>query len=205
MEKQRILLIDMDIISYRAAAVSEVRTIEVLHKASGKSKNFKTRTEFKKFLKDNNIEYSPEFYEIQDVQQAKPVSHALQIVKSQVNKLKSELEATDVYGFIGKGGTNFRLNLELPKLIEQRQKLALDLEKATEEANSKSKSSKSDQPSNKDATDALIRQYNLQQELTALDSEKLRTQIELAKSQSDYNRQLELTNQLTQNEEKHIS
>lgn len=115
---KRIALFDMDIIAYRAAAVVEKRTIEVEHIASGKSKPFDNRTAFKTFLKKQGKEYAPEAYNIKEVQNAQPVSHALQIVKSQVNKIKDQVNAEDVYGFIGKGSTNFRLNLELPKLYK---------------------------------------------------------------------------------------
>lgn len=116
--KKRIALFDADIIAYRAAAVSEKRTIEVTHLASGKSKSFTNRTEFKTLLKKQGKDYNASHYSIEEVQNAQPVSHALQIVKAQINRIKQEVEADDVYAFIGKGDTNFRLNLELPKLYK---------------------------------------------------------------------------------------
>lgn len=115
MEKQTVALFDLDIIAYRASAAVEQRKIEVQHLSSGNKKIFSTRTEFKNFLKDKNREYEPDKYNIIDLQIPEPEEHAFQIVKKQVNTIKQEIRADRMEGFVGKGDTNFRLNLELPK------------------------------------------------------------------------------------------
>lgn len=116
-KKKRILIFDMDLIAYRAASVSEERSIEVLHYKTGIKKSFKTRTEFKDLLKSKNKEYHPDWYEIKDIQTAHPTSFALQIVKSQVKSIKDKLNADLVEGYIG-GKDNFRLKLDLPEVYK---------------------------------------------------------------------------------------
>lgn len=112
---KRIAIFDMDLFAYRSAAAVEERKIKVTHLATAKTKLFKTRTDFKKFLNEKDIEYNEDKYHIEDIQIAEDVSHALNIIKLQVNKIKTAIGADMVYGFIGKGSDNFRLNLDLPK------------------------------------------------------------------------------------------
>ena len=64
------LLTDADLIAYRCAAAVEERSIIVKHKKSGDTKEFSTRTEFKKFLKSKDLEYNPDKFEIEDIQTA---------------------------------------------------------------------------------------------------------------------------------------
>lgn len=113
-EKQVIALFDLDIIAYRAAAAIEKRTVEVTHLKSGRSKVFKTRTEFKTFLKKQGREFIEEEYEFEDIQTPEPEEHAFQIVKRQVNTIKQEVKATAMEGFVG-GKNNFRMDLDLPE------------------------------------------------------------------------------------------
>lgn len=113
-EKQVIALFDLDIIAYRAAAAIEKRTVDVTHLPSGRSKVFKTRTEFKNFLKEKDREFIAEEYSFEDIQTPEPEEHAFQIVKKQVNTIKQEVRASAMEGFIG-GKTNFRMNLDLPE------------------------------------------------------------------------------------------
>lgn len=117
MTPKKVLLFDMDLIAYRAAAVSEERSIIVKHHKTGIEKAFNTRTEFKDLLKSKDKEYVPEHYEIRDVQKAHPISYACQIVKSQINSIKGILEPDNIECFIG-GKGNFRLDLDLPEIYK---------------------------------------------------------------------------------------
>lgn len=117
MTPKKVLLFDMDLIAYRAAAVSEERSIIVKHHKTGIEKAFNTRTEFKDLLKSKDKTYVPEHYEIRDVQKAHPISYACQIVKSQINSIKGILEPDNIECFIG-GKGNFRLDLDLPEVYK---------------------------------------------------------------------------------------
>lgn len=113
-----IALFDGDIIAYRSAAVVEKRKVEVLHKSTGKTKDFDTRTEFKEFLKNKDWVYNEEEYSFRDYQIPEPEHHAFQVAKSLVNKIKEQVDATDIEVYVGDGNSNFRLNLELPELYK---------------------------------------------------------------------------------------
>lgn len=114
MTKQKTIAIyDADILSYRASAAIEQRTIEVLHKKSKRTKDFKHRTEFKEYLADKDLEYVEDDYIITDKQEAEDISHALQIMKSQIQRINEELKVDEHLLFIS-GKTNFRDSLPLP-------------------------------------------------------------------------------------------
>ena len=107
------LLIDADLIAYRCSSAAEKRSIKVKHKKSGDTKEFSTRTEFKKFLKDKNLEYNPDKFEIEDIQTAGEIK----IMYNVIDKIMSNLQeftfadVTEVY--LGEG-RNFRHELDLP-------------------------------------------------------------------------------------------
>lgn len=107
------LLIDADLICYRCAAKAEKRSIQVTHIKSGNQKEFKTRTEFKKFLTDKGFEYKEELYKIDDIQTAEHIRNALSSVKNLFAKLKTFTGASVVESYVG-GGENFRHKLALP-------------------------------------------------------------------------------------------
>lgn len=117
MDKPKVVIFDMDLIAYRAAAAAEKRSVEVTHIKTGKVKSFKHRTEFKEFLSSKGFEYKELDYKIKDIQTAEPEEHAFQIVKSQVNSILQGLEADRVEGWIG-GKDNFRLKLDLPEIYK---------------------------------------------------------------------------------------
>ena len=108
------LLIDADLLIFRSCAVAETRTVEVLHKSSGRSKVFNTRTEFKDFLKAKGMEYKPESYEFTDIQTPEPLANALHTIKTQLNKWKTKFDPDVMKVLIG-GKDNFRESLPLPK------------------------------------------------------------------------------------------
>jgi len=113
MPKQTILLTDGDIIAYRSAAAAEERSIEVTHIPTGKVKEFRTRTEFKKFLKDANFDYVKDDYLIMDVQKPQNVEYALRLINSQLKKIEGIAFADRHEIYIGEGET-FRQKLALP-------------------------------------------------------------------------------------------
>ncbi len=110
---ETVLLIDGDVLSYRPAAASEVRTINVTHNPSGKQQVFKTRTEFKTLLKSKDKLDKLEQYSIEDVQTPSPVSHCLHTINTTLRNLDSNLfpDRTEIW-VAGKG--NFRNELLLP-------------------------------------------------------------------------------------------
>lgn len=110
---QRILIIDADLIAYRYAAANEKRSIVAKHLKSGREKIFKTRTELKDLLKEKNMEFKPEDYEIEDVQTAASIRFALRNVKGIIQRLTEHTWADKVELYLGTGKT-FRHDLPLP-------------------------------------------------------------------------------------------
>ena len=84
----RTLIVDGDLIAYRFAAGAEQRSIIATIKKSGNTKEFKNRTELKKFVIDKGFEFNPDDYEIEDVQKEVDVSIAL----STVNKFMESIQ-----------------------------------------------------------------------------------------------------------------
>lgn len=113
LEREKILIIDGDLIAYRYAAAAEERSVIVKHLKTGKEKEFKNRTEFKDLLKEKGMEYKPEAYQIVDVQKPEDVSFALGTIKRLITKLQdfSWCDRTEIY--LGSGKT-FRHSLPLP-------------------------------------------------------------------------------------------
>ena len=112
--KETILLVDADTVAFRAAAVCEKREIAVERVRDGKSKVFKTRTEFKAYLTEQygSSEMLNE-YLIKDLQTPEPVANALQAAKSIMTKIFTAIEPDDMIVYIG-GKDNFREKLPLP-------------------------------------------------------------------------------------------
>lgn len=108
----KIVIVDSDTLLYSAAAVSEARTIEVLHEPTGLTKEFKTRTEFKDLMKSKDKEITPD-YKITDRQTPEPVEHCLHLVKSSAEQILSKYDFCDV-AFVAGDVDNFRLDLPLP-------------------------------------------------------------------------------------------
>lgn len=111
----------MDVVSFRSAAAAESRTVEVIHKASNRSKIFTTRTAFKDFLKAKNFEYKVEDYEFVDIQTEEDISHPMHSMKMQVKKMKEVVKPDEVRLFIG-GSGNFRDDLPLPEKYKSNRK-----------------------------------------------------------------------------------
>lgn len=115
MSKQKtILLVDGDTLCFRSAAAAESRSVDVIHKPSGRSRIFTTRTAFKDYLKGRDFEYKPEDYEFVDIQSEEDISHPLHSIKVQLKKMQEVIEADETRIFIG-GKGNFRLKLPFPE------------------------------------------------------------------------------------------
>jgi hypothetical protein len=113
------LLIDMDYIKYQIGAAGEKRTVDVIHKATGRIKNFDTRTAFYGhwktksggFLAETNLSrmqdgkkpFAVEEFVFVDKQQAEPVEFILSSVKNHINNMAEKLGVDEYYGYIGKG------------------------------------------------------------------------------------------------------
>jgi 5'-3' exonuclease len=109
----RLLIVDGDLVAYRHAAAAESRTIIAKHLKSSREKEFKTRTEMKKFLSDKNIEFKPEDYEITDHQHPVDISFAISTVNASIEKLLENTWCDELEIYIGSGKT-FRHSLPLP-------------------------------------------------------------------------------------------
>lgn len=115
-------IIDLDYVKYSAASVGEKRSITVIHKLSGREKEFNTRTEFYGrdkaksggWLGELNAKrespFSVDEFDIIDVQTPEPVDHVLQIAKTQVENDLKKLGTNKYKAFLGKG-ESFRVEL----------------------------------------------------------------------------------------------
>jgi hypothetical protein len=110
---ERVLIVDADLIAYQYAAANEKRTILAKHLKSGREKIFKTRTELKTLLKEKNMEFKPEDYEIEDVQTAASIRFALRNIKGVIQRLTDHTWADRVELYLGTGKV-FRHALALP-------------------------------------------------------------------------------------------
>jgi hypothetical protein len=106
------LILDGDSIAYRCAAAVEERGILVKHKPSGKSMEFKTRTEFKEHMSNRNKTIT-EDYEIEDTQDPGSVSIVLRTMKQHIEKVANACNADEVIIYAGERD-NFRNTLPLP-------------------------------------------------------------------------------------------
>lgn len=109
----RLLIVDGDLVAYRHAAAAETRTIIAKHVKSGREKEFKTRTELKKFLADKGMEFKPEDYFIEDQQHPVDISFAISTVNKSIERLQESTWADEIEIYIGSGKT-FRHDLALP-------------------------------------------------------------------------------------------
>ena len=110
---KRLLIVDGDLVAYRHAAAAETRTIIAKHLKSSREKEFKTRTELKKFLTEKNIEFKAEDYEITDHQHPVDISFAISTVNASIEKLLENTWCDELEIYIGSGKT-FRHSLPLP-------------------------------------------------------------------------------------------
>lgn len=115
-------VIDLDLFKYHAAAAGETRSVLVTHKASGREKEYKTRTEFygdwrKKeggaLAEINKNRTSPflwDEFEYTDLQRPEPIENVLHTAKIMVEKDLKASGATKHIAFLGKGDA-FRVEM----------------------------------------------------------------------------------------------
>lgn len=114
MSKQKtILIVDGDVLCFRSAAAAETRSVDVIHKPSGRSRIFTTRTAFKDYLKGRDFEYKSEDYEFVDIQSEEDISHPLHSIKVQLKKMQDVVSPDRTRLFVG-GKGNFREALPFP-------------------------------------------------------------------------------------------
>lgn len=152
MTKPTTAIIDMDLYKYHASAAGEKRSVLVKNKATGKSREFKTRTEFygdwrKKeggaLAKMNGQRDTPlswEDYEYEDIQRPEPIENVLHTAKTMVEKDLKLSGAKNFKAFLGEG-ESFRVGLSTLLQYKDRADLIkpLALEKVTEYLQSKFK------------------------------------------------------------------
>ena len=109
----RLLIVDGDSVAFRQAAGIEKRTIIAKHLKSNREKEFKNRTEFKKFLLDKNLTFEPTDYEIADHQHPLDISIAVSNVNKLLEKLLETTWCDEMEIYLG-GGNTFRNALALP-------------------------------------------------------------------------------------------
>jgi len=110
---KKILILDGDSIAYRCASAAEERSIDVLHKPTGKSKVFKHRTEFKKSMLERGKEITAD-YEVTDVQESEPLEYVLSTIKNHIKRITDYVEPDKLIIYAGEQ-FNFRYDLPLPK------------------------------------------------------------------------------------------
>lgn len=134
---KNILLVDADILCFRAAAAAETRTVIVKHKKTGETKEFENRTAFRARLKEKFGDKFKEYesrYEFSDVQTAEDLSIVLHNIKARLKKFKKEFDNPKIELYLG-GKENFRDALPLPtkyKSIREDQIRPLHLSEARE-------------------------------------------------------------------------
>ncbi len=111
--KETVLLVDGDILCFRMAAAADERTVIVKHNPTGKSKQFKNRTEFKDRLKEKNTIDQLADYSIEDQIIPGEISYCMYNIKHKIKALK-ELTGADRTEIYISGDKNFRKDLPLP-------------------------------------------------------------------------------------------
>lgn len=106
-----LVVVDGDLISYKASAASETRTILVTNKDTGKTKEFANRTAFKDWGKEECKDIS--MYSIEDVQTPEPLENCLHTVKMMLQGIHEASGCKDMKVVV-QGEGNFRDSLLLP-------------------------------------------------------------------------------------------
>ena len=112
MKSKPLVSVDCDTLIFRCASAAEHRTIKVLHKPTGKEKEFQNRTEFKELMKSKDKPITDD-YVISDIQTAEDVSHALKLIKTKIEQIKDNFSDCEVVLGVGHKN-NFRDFLEYP-------------------------------------------------------------------------------------------
>lgn len=112
--KKPLVVVDADTLVYRAAAVSEERSVLVKHIPSKREKIYKNKTEFKNAMKEKNFVINPEDFTFEDIQEEQPISNCLHTIKLQAQNIIDRFPNSEVIFCCGEKD-NFRLDLPLPE------------------------------------------------------------------------------------------
>lgn len=107
MKDNTLLVIDGDLLAFKAAATNERRSVVLTHNVSGETREFSTRTQAKASL----LDYSD--WSIQDVQEPNPAPYAYSAANDLIDKWMARAEASE-YQIVVSGKNNFRDSIPLP-------------------------------------------------------------------------------------------
>jgi len=108
-------ILDADFIRYAVACAGEKRIIKVIHKSSGREKEFSNRSEFYgrdknksggwlgELNKSRTSPFTLDEFEIQDMQIAEPIENVLHSAKLMYEGVVAKANVESCKGFIGKG------------------------------------------------------------------------------------------------------
>lgn len=106
-----LVVVDGDLISYKASAASEARTILVTNKENARTEEFANRTAFKEWLKESGKD--ADSYNIEDVQTPEPLENCLHTIKMMLQNIH-EASGCKEMKVVVQGEGNFRDDLLLP-------------------------------------------------------------------------------------------
>lgn len=112
MSQNNMVVVDGDLVTFKAAAACETRTIDV-HDGSEFFGNFPNRTAFKAFLKSKIPDKTIEDFEVTDKQEVESIANCLHTVKVMLQSIQAVCEVSHVK-VIQQGDGNFRDQLLLP-------------------------------------------------------------------------------------------
>lgn len=107
-DKDKVLIIDADILAFRVSSVCEYKYI---FKKDNEEYKVKSITAFKEYCAENNLEY--ESFTCEKKQFAEPESYLYKTLTDSINKVMEFCGCNKVELYIG-GSNNFRDNLSLP-------------------------------------------------------------------------------------------
>lgn len=107
----KVLIVDADTVAFRVASASDKKSILVTS-PSGRKKEFKNRTKFKKWKESNKLNFNDSDYKIEDLVKSEPLSFCLNTLKRKMDALKKTVDANYIEVYFG-GNGNFRLDLPL--------------------------------------------------------------------------------------------
>lgn len=108
-DKDKVLIIDGDILTYKVAAIGDIRCCKVTK--DGKSKEFKNKTEFKKLCETKGWDYAT--FEVEDILKPEPIEYCLGTLKAAINNILVRTGCNKYEIYIG-GSGNYRMFLDLP-------------------------------------------------------------------------------------------
>lgn len=98
-QKETILIVDGDVLAFRAAAAAmttRVKSVKITHKKSGKCKIYKNEEVFKEFLKSKNVKFKESDYEIEEQTHKNITELKAELALEGIEYKKGELEVETV-------------------------------------------------------------------------------------------------------------